>query len=298
MSEQRIKGSFMGGYSKKDVNKFIAEMSADFKHQSDEKDASIEYERSRADKAEENLKLTNEKLDEIAIAAFNAEQKQKELEKRIAELEKDRALLSDKLDEMAVSAKEAIMDLEATRKQFEDECLKNSLAEQKLDALACETYGMMQQTQLTEEMYAKIDQRVEDIFREADSKATEIIRRAQAISDEMVNETREKTQSFKANLEDSYKSAVTEYKENVNAAVDNLLRAVAEGSNELNQRIDSVESYENTVKPSNTAPVRFTEEKNTKEVISKKDYISSINDKIERFFKGAINALNSMIGKK
>ncbi|MCR5456689.1 MAG: hypothetical protein K6F14_01275 [Clostridiales bacterium] len=298
MSEQKIKGSFMGGYSKKDVNKFIADMSADFKHQSDEKDASIAFERSRADKAEENLRLTNEKLDEIAIAAFGAEQKQKELEKRIAALEKDRALLSDKLDEMAVAAKEAIMNLEATRKQFEDECQKSVLAEQKLDALACETYGMMQQNQLTEEMYAKIDQRIEDIFREADSKATEIIRQAQTISDEMVNETRQKTQNFKANLEDSYKNAVSEYKENVNAAVDNLLRAVSEGSNELNQRIDSVESYENTVKTSGVVPMHFSEEKKPREVVSNKDYISSINDKIEKFFKGAINALNSLIGRK
>ena len=99
-------------------------------------------------------------------------------------------------------------------------------------------------------------------------------------------------------MEDSYKSAVSEYKENVNAAVDNLLRAVAEGSNELNQRIDSVESYENTVKQSSSAPVHFTEEKTKKETLPKKDYISSINEKIERFFKGAINALNSMINRK
>lgn len=298
MSEKKIKGSFMGGYSKKDVNKFISEMSADFKHQSDEKNASIEYERSRAEKAEENLRLTNEKLDEIAIIAFNAEKKQKELEKRIADLEKDRTLLSDKLDEMAVSAKEAITDLELTRKRFEEECLKNSIAEQKLDALACETYGMMQQNQLTEEMYSKIDSRVEDIFREADSKATEIIRRAQAISDEMVNETREKTQNFKANLEDSYKNAVSEYKENVNAAVDNLLRAVAEGSDELNQRIDSVKSYDSAPKTSEISAVQPSEKKNAGEVASKKDYISSINEKIEKFFKGAINALNSMIQRK
>ena len=51
MSEKKIKGSFIGGYSKKEVNQFISDMSLDFKRQSDEKNATIEFERSRAEKA-------------------------------------------------------------------------------------------------------------------------------------------------------------------------------------------------------------------------------------------------------
>ena len=50
MSEKKIKGSFIGGYSKKEVNQFISDMSLDFKRQSDEKNATIEFERSRAEK--------------------------------------------------------------------------------------------------------------------------------------------------------------------------------------------------------------------------------------------------------
>ena len=191
MSEKKIKGSFIGGYSKKEVNQFISDMSLDFKRQSDEKNATIEFERSRAEKAEEELKLANAKLDEIALMAYNAEQRQKELEKRISDLEKNRVLLSDKLDEMAISAQTAIADLEETRKRFEQECLKNEFNEEKLDALACETYEMMRQSRASDDIYLKIDQKIEEIFKEADEKATEIIKRAQAIADELVNETKE-----------------------------------------------------------------------------------------------------------
>ena len=298
MSEKKIKGSFIGGYSKKEVNQFISDMSMDFKRQSDEKNATIEFERSRAEKAEEELKLANAKLDEIALMAYNAEQRQKELEKRISDLEKNRVILSDKLDEMAISAQTAITDLEETRKRFEQECLKNEFNEEKLDALACETYEMMRQSRASDDIYLKIDQKIEEIFKEADEKATEIIKRAQAIADELVNETKEKTKYYRANLEDSYKNAITEYKENVNAAVDNLLRTVSEGSNELNHRIDSVENIDNAPRNTQVTSEGEQEQSSKKTAATRVDYISSLNEKIEKFFKGAINALNSLISKK
>ncbi len=297
MEKKTIKSSFMGGYSKKDVNKFISDMSSDFKRQSQQKDETIEFERTRADKAEAQLKLSSEKLDEIAAIAYSFEQKQKELEKRIESLEQEKALLSYKLDEMAISAKVAIDNLETTREKLEKEYFKNTINEQKLDVLACETYEAQKQSKITEDVYSKLDGRIEDIFREADSKATEIVRRAQSIAEEMVNETKEKTRNYRANLEDNYKIAVSEYKENVNAAVDNLLRAVAEGSDELSQRIDNVDSVDMASKPMNFSNSDQLFDKKANVPSKKRDYISSINEKIEMFFKGAISALNSLINK-
>ena len=300
MSEKERMIKFRGsinGYLKKDVNDYIEKITLDFEEQS----RSFEERYSRL---ERELNAEKEKsaglaarLDELAVEAYKAQ--------RAFEDEKQKRVSAESmLDEMTVEAYSA---------QEREAKLKESAA--GLCARIAEYENELAQKQEpSEELLQKMSEKVDEMINAANEKCAAMLAEANEEADRIRSEAENEAFATREKLKNIYKDAASEYYEEVlsfsqdiRTSVAALLHSIQVKGEELEGRIDYMRlESENAAKEQGIvidgepaekpglAEQPHTAEKATKTTIS----LNLINEKIENFFRNAINKINEFKDRK
>ncbi|MBQ9510237.1 MAG: hypothetical protein IJR55_00830 [Clostridia bacterium] len=291
----KFRGS-INGYHKKDVNEYIEKITRDFEEQSrgfEERYSRLERELN-AEK-EKNADLSA-RLDEMAIEAYTAQAS--------LEGEKTARISAEKmLDEMTFEAYSA---------QEREAKLKEAVT--GLCARIAEYERISEQNEgMPDELLKKINEKIDEMISAADQKCAAMLAEAQQEADRIRAEAENEAMASREKLKNIYKDAASEYYEEVlsfsqdiRTAVAALLHSIQVKGEELEGRIDYMRlESENAAREQgiiidgSVEKAKLTEnspadEKTAKTTIS----LSLIDEKIENFFKNAINKINGLKDRK
>ena len=295
MSEKNVKfKNALGGYNKKDVNEYLAAVSAEMRS----REEINEVKRERLERQVEDERTAKEiiraQLDELGFELYEANARETELKNavtgltsRVAELE---AELAKKTDEANLSSDELDKISEIVGIETEE-------SDGDLD------------TAQKAAIYDKLSERIGEIMLKADSNAEQIMTGAMERSDEMISNAQKDSDALikaaeaeAASIREHYKNIVSAYYEEVAAFVSDIREAISSfigdigaKSAELEGRLDYLGAANLPKKEEITGSC--TEKETEPEQKEKKTY-SSIEEKIEGFFKKTMAALNAFKGKK
>ena len=304
----KFKTSFRG-YDKNDVNAYITAIGAEMKM----KEEMFDTERQRGERevalANEETKSALKKLDELAFELYDA---QNQLSK-LKSAGEDAKLLGEKNDELA-------FELYAAGERERE--LKNAVS--GLSARVGELEGELSNigqmigvddgdSELTQKaaLYDKLSDRIGEIMLSADANAEQLLTGASARADEIIeNAQKEANEILKAaeneaeKVRSRYKEAaggyydeveifVSEIKENI----ENFVREISAKSIELERKIDFIGLPEQAQRQEIPAQCREKDELPAEQIKPKRPY-STIDEKIENFFKKTMATINSFRNKK
>lgn len=280
----------LGGYSKKDVNEYIEQISLGFgkkEAEYEEKISRLEREISEEKAKEEELA---KRLDELACEAYGNAVK-------FAAEQDNRAAAEAKLDELACEAYSAQLREEQLKSTIEGLCARIA------------DYEKNSAENASNELLEKVNLKVDEMIAAANAKCADMISAARDEADAIRAEAEDDAEKTKDKMKRIYKDAASEYYEEVlsfaqdiRTSVGSLLHEISARSEEFNQKIDymRLESENAATKeglvieaPAESEPkpeIKPSEKSPKKMTIS----ISSINEKIESFFKGAIDRINAL----
>ena len=292
----KFRGS-INGYLKKDVNEYIEKITLDFEEQTrgfEERLSRVE--RELAAEKEKNAE-TAARLDEMAIEAYTAQ--------KTADDEKRKRVAAEKmLEEMTVEAYSA-QEREAELKESAvGLCARIAGYEREL----------ADRQEPSEEILSKINVKIDEMMAAANEKCAEILAEANEEADRIKAEAENEAFATREKMKNIYKDAASEYYEEVlnfsqdiRTSVAALLHSIQVKGEELEGRIDYMRlESENAAKEQGIvvdgtpaekpkSEERLTAaEKTAKTTIS----LNIIDEKIENFFKNAINKINGFKDRK
>ena len=207
--------SALGGYSKKDVNKYIEKISLDFARREDELKAEAENQRRAVSDAKQRTEELSRMLDELACEAYSSE--------NVAlEAKKDKDSASEREKELAQMLDELACRLYAAEKREEE--LKASLAgmasriaeyenRENEDVLTGEVVEKIRTK--TEEMICMAGEEAKDIISSAESKAEELISQAKLKAENIISEANAKAGATEGKIKKMYSTAAEDYCEQI-----------------------------------------------------------------------------------
>lgn len=280
----------LGGYSKKDVNEYIERISLGFgKKEAEYEEKISRLEREVADEKAKSDELSK-RLDELACEAYeNAVKYAGEKEKRIAS--------EAKLDELACEAYDAQLREAQLKATIEGLCARIA------------GYEKNSAENASKELLEKVNMKVDEMISAADAKCADMISAARDEADAIRAEAEDDAEKTREKLKRIYKDAASEYYEEVlslaqdiRTSVGSLLHEISARSEEFNQKIDYMRlESENAAIPEGVViePRRESDTQDGNKPADKSPRkmtisISSINEKIESFFKSAIDKINSL----
>ena len=303
----KFKTSFRG-YDKNDVNTYIAAVGAEMKA----KEEMLETSRQRFERdlelSETKLKTSEQKLDELAIELFNAQTRLAELEESV----KDYDVAAAERDELAI---ELHLSEERERKLKESAMgLSSRIAELESEFSEIgHLVGVENDEELTQKaaLYDKLSDRIGEIMLSADTNAEQLLTGASNRADEiLLNAQKEANDIVKAaeaeadKIRSRYKEMAGGYCDEVEIFVseirdyiESFVRDISAKSAELEHKIDFMSLPDQPQKPEIPAQCREKDEA-AQETSKPKRHYSTIDEKIESFFKKTMATINSFKNRK
>lgn len=245
----------MGGYSKKDVNRYIEQISLDFARREEELKGDIESEKRKVSEAKSRIDELTRMLDELACEAYSSENAASLANDGKVAAEEHGKELSQMLDELACR-------LYAAEKREEE--LKAALAGMADRIAGYESRESGEE--LSEEVAEKIRNKTEELLRHAGEEAGRIISAAEEKAAEMVSVASEKAETL------------------INEA---KVRAGAEEGKIKKMYSSAAEDYCEQIRKL-TAEMTATADKSrekTEKKPSQSEKLTTIDDKIDSFFR-------------
>lgn len=296
----------IGGYHKADVNEYIARMAQEFSRRSDDWDTEKgkllrELSDAKTD-AEQAAKLR----DELACQVYEAGE----------ELRQKQSML-DEASHVEMELKASIAGLSARIHELETALAEKTQALAESEETRIAAYNDASD-ELDEELYGKLSSKVEDIMAAANESAKEIVASALSRGDEIVAEAEKKAEKIRCDamaksdemtgrIKDECQTAANDYYEEVmrfaaeiRESLGRLMQEIDEKKAGVDDKIESMrlsfDSKKRSVAPPDEkeSPEKMLPEKNRES----KGTLSSIDEKIESFFKNTIHAINNMTRKK
>ena len=286
--------SALGGYNKNDVNAYITAVSAEIKS----KDELYQTQRARLEKELEiekaAKKTVSDQLDELGFELFTAQSELSSATLRETELKNTVMGLSQRVAELEEALAEKTSEAE--------------LSIEELDKIG-EMLGIESDGEQGDEekaaLYDKLSDRVGEIMQKADSNAEQIMTGAMERADEIVENAQNQASEIisaaekeaKA-LRDRYKDAAGDYYEEVAVFVSEIrehlegfMREIGAKSAELEHKIEYMQLPGAPSEPKTiTAECK---EKPTPHEKPEQKKTSTLDEKIENFFKNTMAAINA-----
>lgn len=285
MSEKNtIFKSAIGGYNKNDVNAYITAVSAEIKS----KDELYRTQRARLEKEleiEMNAKKTlSDQLDELGFELFTAQNEVTAATQRETELKNSVMGLSQRvaeLEEALGKAEQSAVELEKIGElvgiEADDGALHDKLSER------------------ISEVMQKADANAEQIMTGAMQRADEIVESAQNQANEIVSAAEKEAKD----LRDRYKDAAGDYYEEVAVFVteirehlEGFMREIGEKSAELEHKIEYMQ-LPGAPTEQKVITAECKEKPSANEKIDPGKKASTLDEKIEKFFKSTMAAINA-----
>ncbi|MBR6051109.1 MAG: hypothetical protein IKP68_07900 [Clostridia bacterium] len=288
MSEKNtIFKSAIGGYNKNDVNAYITAVSAEIK-------AKDELYRTQRARLEKELEIENKaketlsgKLDELGFELFTAQSETAAANQRETELKNTVMGLSERVAEL----EEALGKAEQSAAELE-----------KIGELVGIESGNE-----SEALHDKLSERISEIMQKADSNAEQIMTGAMQRADELVenaqnqaNEIISAAENEAKSLRDKYKNAAGDYYEEVAVFVNEIrehlegfMREIGAKSAELEHKIEYMQLPGAPSEPKAIDAECKEKPSSPEKSESKEKKTSTLDDKIEKFFKNTMAAINA-----
>ena len=288
MSEKNtIFKSALGGYNKNDVNAYITAVSAEIKSKDElyltqrtrfEKELEIE------NKAKETL---SDKLDELGFELFTAQSETAAANRRETEL------------------KNTVMGLSERVAELEEALSKAGQSAAELKKIG-ELVGIETGDE-SEALHDKLSERISEIMQKADSNAEQIMTGAMQRADELVenaqnqaNEIISAAENEAKSLRDKYKNAAGDYYEEVAVFVNEIrehlegfMREIGAKSAELEHKIEYMQLPGAPSEPKAIDAECKEKPSSPEKSESREKKTSTLDDKIEKFFKNTMAAINA-----
>ena len=172
--------SALGGYSKKDVNKYIEKISLDFARREDELKAEAENQRRAVSDAKQRTEELSRMLDELACRLYAAEKREEEL-------------------------KASLAGMASRIAEYENRENEDVLTGEVVEKIRTKT----------EEMICMAGEEAKDIISSAESKAEELISQAKLKAENIISEANAKAGATEGKIKKMYSTAAEDYCEQI-----------------------------------------------------------------------------------
>lgn len=254
--------SALGGYSKKDVNKYIEKISLDFARREDELKAEAENQRRAVSDAKLRIEELSHMLDELACEAYSSEN-------AASEAKRDKQTACEHENELSQMLDELACRLYAAEKREEE--LKASLAgmasriaeyesRENGEALTGEVVEKIRTR--TEEMICKAGEEAKEIISSAEGKAEEMILQAKLKAEGIISEANAKAGATEGKIKRMYSTAAEDYCEQIKRLTEEMTSSA-------------------------DRPQKRQDEKTTQS-----EKASTIDDKLDMFFRALFSQIN------
>ncbi len=249
----------LGGYRKDDVNQYIADLAKDFSNERDE----WETEKAKIQRVSEDEKaektLAETQRDELACLLYAAE----------SNLAAQKAA-AEEAEKVNMELKATIAGLSARIHEYEEE---------KKDADA-------HADDVQESVYQKINDKVEQIMTAANDSAREIVANALLRGDEVIAEAEEKAKKIlreaSAKSSANYYDDVMRFASEIRDSMNKLMSEIEVKKAEMSGKLDEIRPTAHKTEPRPQKTARQT----------------SMDEKIETFFKNTLDAIANMAKRK
>lgn len=254
--------SALGGYSKKDVNKYIEKISLDFARRENELKAEAENQRRAVSDAKLRIEELSHMLDELACEAYSSEN-------AALEAKKDKASACERGKELSQMLDELACRLYAAEKREEE--LKASLAGMASRIAEYERRGsgealtgeVVEKIRIkAEEMICRAGEEAKDVILSAEEKAEELLSQAKLRAENIISEANAKAGATEGKIKKMYNTAAEDYCEQIKKL-----------TKEMTSSADKAQ--------------KMQEEKP-----SQSEKASTIDDKIDMFFRALLSQIN------
>lgn len=285
--------SALGGYNKNDVNTYLAAVGAEMRSRDEMNEMKCERLRREVENERLEKETLSKKIDELGFELYEAGLRETELKNAAAGLSARVAELEAELEKMKSEAEMSDEELDKISEMVGVETPDGDMTVSQKAAL-----------------YDRLSDRIGEIMLKADSNAEQIMTGAIERSDEMISNAQSEADSvIKAaeaeaeEIREHYKSIVAAYYEEVASFVSDIRDSISAFIGDIGAKSAALEGkldyMSATSLPKKAEITAECSEKEPEEPprAEKKTY-SSIEDKIESFFKKTMAALNAFKNQK